>query len=88
MVKFIVSCDPFSGFEYHLPQDSILCLEDVIFQIRQELENVFQSHHLVCLLDILKTKTFYIHGYSLMDVLSNQDENHAWYVCECPPPSS
>lgn len=86
MVRFILSCDPFSGFEFHISRDSLVSMEYVIEQIQQELEMILKRHHLEILVQLWKSKPLYYHHYSLLDVLSNEDENKEWYICECPPP--
>lgn len=88
MVRFVLSCSPFSGFRVDIPKDSLLSLEKAIGMVKTELMRILREHHLEELIDLLVSKEFHIHDYTLLDVLSNEEENRSWYICSHCPSSS
>jgi len=83
-MKFVLSSPPFSGFEIRMNQDQILSLDHVVSKMRHELEEILHRYQLNDLIDLLKTKKWHIHDYELLDLLAMEDENHTWYICDCP----
>ena len=79
---FILSSNLFGGYTKHF-NSNIESIEQVIVDIVNELRQELKRLNLNNLVDELNKLKFHYHDYTLIDVLSNNDANKVWYICEC-----
>lgn len=81
-IKFKLSSKYFQGYEFVIHKDEIDSLEQVSENLKNNLIIDLKNLHLEYLLSLVNKKPFHYHGYDLINVLTSEDVNKTWYICE------
>lgn len=79
---FCLSSDLFQGFKVMIMKDRIDSIDGVIGIIRTELMRALDNLNLGALSEKAKCRGLHVHGYTILDVLTSDDDNRIWYVCD------
>lgn len=76
-----ISDTDFSHFQTTVDLDDVESIEDIILTVTDRLKNMLANNNLVSLSDRVDRRTWHVHDYTIVDMLTDNNVDKVYYVC-------
>ena len=76
-----ISDTDFSHFQTTVDLDDVESIEDIILTVTDRLKNMLANNIFVSLSDRVDRRTWHVHDYTIVDMLTDNNVDKVYYVC-------